>query len=124
MEQPAAGQGSGETQVVAPEQAPAGVERSGSSVVPQTNLPAIAMPLPPATAVPAPSSGGAAAVQSSSTPAASADDRDLIEKEWVIKAKQIVESNREDPYKQSEELTVFKADYLQKNYGKNIKLSK
>lgn len=52
------------------------------------------------------------------------DDGDLIEKEWVIKAKQIVESNRDDPFKQSEELTVFKADYLQKRYNKTIKVSK
>lgn len=52
------------------------------------------------------------------------DDNDLIEKEWVNKAKQIVERNRDDPYKQSEELTVFKADYMKKHYDKTIKLNK
>lgn len=52
------------------------------------------------------------------------DDGDLIEKEWVLKAKQIVDANREDPYKQSEELTVFRADYMQKRYNKSIKVSK
>lgn len=52
------------------------------------------------------------------------DDGDLIEKEWVTKAKQIVEANREDPYKQSEEITVFRADYMQKRYNKTIKVSK
>jgi len=52
-----------------------------------------------------------------------ADDGDLIEKEWVNKAKKIVNSNREDPYNQSKELTVFKADYLQKRYNKIIKPS-
>lgn len=51
------------------------------------------------------------------------DDDDLIEKEWVNKAKRIVESTRDDPYKQTEELTVFKADYMQKRYGKTIKLN-
>jgi hypothetical protein len=50
------------------------------------------------------------------------DDGDLIEKEWVNKAKQIVEQNRNDPHKQSEELTVFRADYMKKRYNKNIKL--
>lgn len=50
------------------------------------------------------------------------DDGDLIEKEWVDRAKKIVEANRDDPYKQSEELTVVKADYLKKRYDKNIKL--
>lgn len=50
------------------------------------------------------------------------EDSDLIEKEWVDRAKKIVDANREDPYKQSEELTVVKADYLKKRYDKNIKL--
>ena len=52
------------------------------------------------------------------------DDGDLIEKEWVSKAKQIVEKNRNDPYKQSEELTMFRADYMKKRYNKNIKVDK
>lgn len=52
-----------------------------------------------------------------------ADDGDLIEKEWVNKAKQIVESNRDDPHKQSAEITVFKADYLKQRYNKSIKIS-
>ncbi len=52
------------------------------------------------------------------------DDGDLIEKEWVNKAKAIVERNRDDPYKQTEEITVFKADYLKKRYDKTIKVSK
>ncbi|HVA10727.1 MAG TPA: hypothetical protein VNG32_00995 [Candidatus Dormibacteraeota bacterium] len=51
------------------------------------------------------------------------DDDDQIEKVWVDKAKQIVEHTREDPHKQSEELTVFKADYMKKRYGKTIKIS-
>lgn len=51
------------------------------------------------------------------------DDGDLIEKDWVNKAKAIVERTRDDPYKQSEELTVFKADYMKKRYDKTIKVS-
>jgi hypothetical protein len=50
-----------------------------------------------------------------------ADDDDLIEKEWVAKAKQIIEANREDPHKQSDEMTVFKADYMKKRYNKVVK---
>lgn len=49
------------------------------------------------------------------------EDKDLIEKEWVNKAKAIVNKNRDDPYKQSEELTEVRAEYLQKNYNKTIK---
>lgn len=52
-----------------------------------------------------------------------ADDADLIEKEWVTKAKQIVERTKEDPHLQSKEMTVFKADYMQKRYNKAIKVS-
>ena len=52
------------------------------------------------------------------------DDGDLIEKEWVEKAKQIVEKNRDDPYKQSEELNVFRADYMKQRYNKDIKVDK
>lgn len=54
------------------------------------------------------------------TPAA-ADDADLIEKEWVIKAKQIVERTRQDPSVQSREMNKFKADYMKKRYNRVIK---
>jgi hypothetical protein len=52
-----------------------------------------------------------------------ADDSDLIEKEWVAKAKQIVDRTRNDPHQQSEVLTHLKNDYMQKRYNKSIKLS-
>jgi hypothetical protein len=63
------------------------------------------------------------AAQPAAGAAMAADDNDLIEKEWVNRAKQIVEGNRDDPYKQSEDLTLFKADYIKKRYGKTIKVS-
>lgn len=50
------------------------------------------------------------------------NDKDLIEKEWVNRAKAIVARTHSDPYKQSEELTLIKADYLKKRYNKVIKL--
>lgn len=49
-----------------------------------------------------------------------ASDSDLIEKEWVIKAKQIVEHTAEDPFQQQEELAKMKEDYLKKRYNKSI----
>ena len=52
------------------------------------------------------------------------DDGDLIEKEWVVKAKQIVLANRNDPHRQSEEMMIFRANYMKKRFGKDIKLSK
>lgn len=56
------------------------------------------------------------------TPAV-ADDIDLIEKEWVDKAKAIVNSTRNDPHSQNDEMNRFKADYMKKRYNKDIKLS-
>lgn len=52
-----------------------------------------------------------------------ADDSDLIEKEWVSKAKEIVEKTKEDPHEQSREISYLKADYLKKRYNKDIKVS-
>lgn len=54
---------------------------------------------------------------------ANADDTDLIEKEWVNKAKAIVMQTKDDPHTQSQQVTRFKADYLKKRYNKDIKIS-
>jgi len=51
-----------------------------------------------------------------------ADDADLIEKEWVLKAKQIVAATRNDPHMQNKEIGRFKAEYLKKRYNKDIKI--
>ena len=52
-----------------------------------------------------------------------AEDADLIEKEWVEKAKEIVANTRNDPYSQSQEITQLKADYIKKRYNKDIRLT-
>lgn len=48
-----------------------------------------------------------------------ADDVDLIEKEWVQKAKEIVAKTKDDPKVQSEELDKVKVDYKKKRFNKN-----
>lgn len=108
-----------ETGSSAPEQLPGSKEAPATAspqpaVVPPPNIPVPPNPLPP----PDPAAQIAAP---SSTPAV-ADDSDLIEKEWVEKAKQIVASTREDPYEQNKQMSRFKADYLKKRYNKDIKL--
>lgn len=117
------GEAQPEPGLAAPERAPAPAERAPSTgqapAVPQSP---IALPLPPAPMPAVPQDDTAATTQT--VTAAIADDGDLIEKEWVSKAKHIVESTRNDPYKQSEQLTEFKAEYMKKRYGKDIKLSK
>lgn len=51
-----------------------------------------------------------------------ANDVDVIEKEWVDKAKQIVKDSIDDPYNQNHNVSVLKADYMKKRYGKDIKI--
>ncbi len=72
----------------------------------------------PTVATPAPADDSAA-----STPAtAIADDADVIEKEWVDKAKRIVAETRGDPHKKSQELTGLKREYIETRFGKVIKV--
>lgn len=81
---------------------------------------AATQPLPqahPVAPIPATTNQG----QTMATPP-SADDNDLIEKEWVVKAKQIVSATKDDPYTQNKEMSKFKADYLKKRYNKDIKV--
>ncbi len=54
---------------------------------------------------------------------AAADDADVIEKEWVDKAKKIVWATKDDPHQQEKEVSKLQADYLMKRYGKQMKLS-
>ena len=49
-----------------------------------------------------------------------ADDGDVIEKEWVLKARQIVERTKQDPHMQTKEMHKFKAEYMKKRYNKII----
>ena len=51
-----------------------------------------------------------------------AEDVDLIEKEWVEKAKAIVSHTKEDPRRQNTELNRMKADYIKKRYNKDIQV--
>lgn len=62
-------------------------------------------------------------LQTQANPGASpmvAADEDLIEKEWVDKAKQIVEQTKDDPHARTEQVNELQKDYLQKRYGKVV----
>jgi hypothetical protein len=61
----------------------------------------------------------AAAPADDSSPATAADD-DLIEKEWVDKAKQIIAETRDDPHSREKAVNKLQADYLRKRYGKEL----
>jgi hypothetical protein len=51
-----------------------------------------------------------------------AEDVDLIEKEWVDKAKAIVAHTKDDPHRQNKEINKIKADYIKKRYNRDIQV--
>ena len=51
-----------------------------------------------------------------------AEDGDVLEKEWVDKAKKIVSSTKDDPREQTNQFVKMRYDYVKKRYGKEIAL--
>lgn len=91
---------------------------------PANNAPAPVLPVP---TVPEPPAPGMVPMLNpvpvyNDNPAAAGDD-EVIEKEWVDKAKKIVTETKDDPYKQEQEVSKLQADYLMKRYGKEVKLA-
>lgn len=78
------------------------------------------VPVHPAGPAAAPAAAAPSDPQLSVVTPAVADDGDLIEKEWVMKAKQIVERTRMNPHEQVKQMHAFKADYMKKRYNKVI----
>ncbi|CAN5402415.1 hypothetical protein BH10PAT4_BH10PAT4_1710 [soil metagenome] len=56
---------------------------------------------------------------SGTAPATAADD-DLIEKEWVDRAKKIVSDTRDNPHNQENAVTALQRDYRKKRYGREL----
>jgi hypothetical protein len=49
-----------------------------------------------------------------------ADDVDVIEKEWVSRAKKIVSMTSNDPFVEAQELGKLKAAYMKKRFNKDL----
>jgi hypothetical protein len=108
-----------------PEQAPVAPEKQeASSPAPAVSAVPPIVPLPMPVQPASNQTQATIADPAAATLPAAADDNDLIDKEWVNKAKAIIEQTKGDPYKQSDELTMVKADFMQKRYNKAIKVSK
>jgi hypothetical protein len=58
-------------------------------------------------------------VSNTSTLSAAVDE-DVIEKERVDRAKQIITDTKDDPHAREEEVGKLQADYLEKRYGKKL----
>jgi len=54
-----------------------------------------------------------------SAPALAADE-DLIEKEWVDRAKKIIADTRTDPFQQENAVSQLQKDYQKKRYGREL----
>lgn len=74
-------------------------------------------------AVPTPNDATNTTLPSTDDNPAIAEDVDVIEKEWVNKARKIVNSTKTNPREQENEVSKLQADYLMKRYGKQIKTS-
>lgn len=90
----------------------------GESVPADNTTPTLPMPVLPVPPVPVMDDTTTQSV-TDDNPAAANDD-DLIEKEWVDKAKQIIVQTRDDPYRREQEVSRLQVDYLRKRYGKEL----
>ena len=77
---------------------------------------AVAVPVPVASVQTPPQD---TSVPTTATPLVAADE-DLIEKEWVDKAKEIIEQTKDDPHARTQKVNELQRDYLQKRYGKVV----
>lgn len=105
----------------------------GEQLQPATEQTGSAVPSPPAPAQPAPAQPTQPAAQTAApqpVPAklsgpsqapTTADDVDVIEKEWVDAAEKVAEENAEDPHNEEEGFEDLQVNYLKKRYGKDIK---
>lgn len=100
-----------------------GPARPEQPVQPVQSIPPVAIPQVPAPVAPAP-------VSQPQTPTTDdnpvvAADEDLIEKEWVDKAKKIIALTKGNPYEQAKAIAALQSDYLKKRYnrelGENVK---
>jgi hypothetical protein len=86
------------------------------SVPVNPGLPLMATPGQPVSAAPQ-------SINQGSTATSHPTDVHDIEREYVGKAKMIIDQTKTDPYIQSRELSKVKAEFIKKQYGKDIKLS-
>ena len=80
-------------------------------------------PLPTLPTLPAPIPDDSATASSSvadDTSLMLAADDDLIEKEWVEKAKRIIANTKDDPYRREQEVGKLQIEYIRKRYGREI----
>jgi len=96
------------------------IERAGEQVrqvthvQPEPVAPVVQLPVPVPVTDDATNASG-----DDNIPAVAADD-DLIEKEWVDKAKKVIAETKDDPYQRERAVGKLQVEYLRKRYGKEL----
>jgi hypothetical protein len=77
---------------------------------------------PAAVQIPPQQSNPLAATATPVQESAQVDDESSLDKEWVAKAREVVERTHGDPYLEANELSRVKAQYIKVRYNKDIKV--
>ena len=85
----------------------------------QAEVSQVAMPALPIPVLPTPQAAVSSSSGDDALPALAADD-DLIEKEWVDKAKRIIAETKDDPYRREQEINRLQIEYIRRRYGREI----
>lgn len=85
----------------------------------QAEVSQLVMPSLPTPVLAAPDSTATQSQTDDNTPLTAGDD-DLIEKEWVDKAKNIIAATKDDPYRREREINKLQIEYIRKRYGRVI----
>lgn len=100
-----------------------GIERGAESYEKKSEMNAIMADVGLTTVLPAPVISTDPLITDNTTivgnPAVANDD-DLIEKEWVNKAKKIVAETQNNPHLRDEEVNKLQVDYLKKRFGREL----
>lgn len=94
-------------------------ERQGSAI---ELAPPPSAPLAPSVALPAPApvAPGPAVDDAIMANPIAANDDDVIEKEWVDRAKQVILQTRDNPFAREKAIGELQRDYLMKRYGRQL----
>ena len=99
-------------------QVPQAAPQSAPAVQPASPLPVI----PDVQAVQQAAAQAPAAPAGTGNPAI-ADDVDVIEKEWVDKAEEVIGKTAGNPHAEEEAVEDLQIDYMKKRYNKDVKKS-
>lgn len=95
-------------------------EQAAEAGVRVSDATAQAVPVVPVAPAAAPQQAVADPQQANTASPLVAADEDLIEKEWIDKAKEIIHQTKDDPYTRTAKVNELQRDYLQKRYGKVV----